>query len=67
MGYGLLPMTAGIAELIGRSGAALQPPILAGYAGICLASPAAWVLAGTLLIWMYARIMKQYKLKGMLK
>ena len=67
MGYGLLPMTAGIAELIGRSGAALAASHFGSYAGICLASPAAWVLAGTLLIWMYARIMKQYKLKGMLK
>lgn len=67
MGYGLLPMTAGIAELIGRSGAALAASHFGSYTGICLASPAAWVLAGTLLIWMYARIMKQYKLKGMLK
>ena len=29
MGYGLLPMTAGIAELIGEAGRPLQPPILA--------------------------------------
>ena len=46
MGYGLLPMTAGIAELIGRSGAALAASHFgAPYAGICLQSPAAWVLA----------------------
>ncbi len=67
MGFGLLPMTAGIAELIGRSGAALAASHFGSYTGICLASPAAWVLAGTLLIWIYAQIMKQYKLKGMLK
>ena len=57
MGYGLLPMTAGIAELVGRSGAALIASHFGSYMGICLASPAAWVLAGTLLIVMYFKIM----------
>ena len=61
MGYGLLPMTAGIAELIGRSGAALIASHFGRYMGICLASPAAWVLAGTLLIVMYFKIMKGKK------
>ena len=61
MGYGLLPMTAGIAELIGRSGAALIASQFGSYMGICLASPAAWVLAGTLLIVMYFKIMKGKK------
>nr|WP_296032191.1 MATE family efflux transporter [uncultured Dorea sp.] len=61
MGYGLLPMTAGIAELIGRSGAALIASHFGSYMGICLASPAAWVLAGTLLIVMYFKIMKGKK------
>lgn len=59
MGYGFLPMLAGIAELIGRSGAALAASHFGSYAGICLASPAAWVLAGTLLIVMYFWIMKR--------
>ena len=61
MGYGLLPMTAGIAELIGRSGAALIASHFGSYMGICLASPAAWVLAGTLLIVMYFKIVKGKK------
>lgn len=59
MGYGLLPMTAGVAELIGRSGAALLASYFGSYAGICMASPAAWVLAGGLLIVMYEWIMKR--------
>lgn len=59
MGYGFLPMTAGIAELIGRSGAALLASRVGSYAGICMASPVAWVLAGGLLIVMYLWIMKQ--------
>ena len=58
MGYGLLPMTAGIAELVGRSGTALIASHFGSYLGICLASPAAWVLAGTLLLVMYFKIMK---------
>ena len=61
MGYGLLPMTAGIAELVGRSSAALIASHFGSYMGICLASPAAWVLAGTLLIVMYFKIMKGKK------
>ena len=66
MGYGLLPMTAGIAELIGRSIAAGVASHCQSYIGICLASPVAWILAAILLIVMYFWIMKQYKLKGML-
>ena len=61
MGYGLLPMTAGIAELVGRSGASLIASHFGSYMGICLASPAAWVLAGTLLLIMYFEIMKGKK------
>lgn len=61
MGYGMLPMTAGIAELVGRSGASLIASHFGSYMGICLASPAAWVLAGTLLLIMYFEIMKGKK------
>lgn len=60
MGFGLLPMTAGIAELVGRSGAALIASGFGSYVGICLASPAAWILAGALLVCMYITIMKRY-------
>nr|WP_330375912.1 MATE family efflux transporter [Dorea sp. D27] len=59
MGFGLLPMLAGVAELIGRSGAALTASHFGSYAGICLASPAAWLLAGALLVSMYFFIMKR--------
>ncbi len=67
MGFGLLPMTAGIAELAGRSIAALAASRFGSFLGICLASPAAWVLAAGLLLGMYFRIMHQYKRKGMMK
>ena len=67
MGYGLMPMTAGIAELVGRSGAAVAATYLHSYTGICLASPIAWVMAATLLLFMYYRIMKKYKKTGMLR
>lgn len=66
MGYGVLPMTAGIAELIGRIGAVLIASHFGSYTGICLASPAAWILASGLLLIMYLRIMRQYRQKGML-
>lgn len=51
MGYGLLPMIAGVVELAGRAGAAVISGHLRSYLGICLSSPVAWVLAaGYLLI-----------------
>lgn len=61
MGYGLLPMMAGIAELAGRTAAAVAGAYFKSFTGICLASPAAWVLAGGLLIAMYRGIMKRRK------
>lgn len=65
MGYGILPMMGGIAELIGRSGAAIIASHFGSYTGICLASPAAWVLAGSLFLIIYRWIMRQYKKKDM--
>ena len=59
MGFGMLPMLAGVAELVGRSAAALTASRFGCYAGICLASPAAWLLAGALLVCMYFSIMKR--------
>lgn len=66
MGYGIMPMTAGIAELVGRCIAALIASHFGSYMGICLASPAAWVLAAGLLIIMYYWIIRQYRIKGLL-
>lgn len=57
LGYGLLPMMAGVAELIGRGVVAVIAGAKRSYPGVCLAGPAAWVLAGGLLIVMYYFIM----------
>lgn len=57
LGYGLLPMMAGVAELIGRGVVAVIAGAKRSYPGVCLAGPAAWGLAGGLLIVMYYFIM----------
>lgn len=58
MGYGLLPMMAGVAELVGRGVVAIVAARQKSYFGVCMANPAAWILAGGLLIAMYYYIMK---------
>lgn len=58
LGYGLLPMMAGVAELVGRGIVAVIAAEQKSYLGVCLASPAAWVLAAALLIGMYYYIVK---------
>jgi len=62
LGYGLL-MMAGVAELIGRGVVARIAARERSYLGVCLASPAAWVLAGGLLIAMYYYIMNVHMKK----
>ena len=57
LGYGLLPMMAGVAELIGRGVVAVIAGKMRSYTGVCLAGPAAWSLAAALLIVMYFFIM----------
>ena len=42
MGYALLPMMAGVAELIGRGAVALLSSQRGSYLGTCMASPTAW-------------------------
>lgn len=64
MGYGLLPMMAGIAELAGRGVVAVIAGKRRSYLLACLASPAAWILASALLLVMYFAVMKQQE-KGM--
>ena len=59
MGYGLLPMMAGVAELLGRGVVALWAAEKRSYTGTCMASPVAWLLAGGLLLFMYFRIIKK--------
>lgn len=58
MGYGLLPMMAGVAELTGRGITAVIAADHKSYFGACMASPIAWVVAGILLIVMYIFVMK---------
>lgn len=66
MGYGILPMLAGVAELVGRGVVALIASARRSYIGACLASPFAWVLAGGLLLFVYFYIIKQLsKNKGL--
>lgn len=60
MGFGVLPMMAGVAELLGRGVVAIAAAQYKSYVGVCMASPAAWVLAGGLLIIMYFHIMRRY-------
>lgn len=59
MGYGLLPMMAGVAELVGRGAMALVSSHYGSYVGVCMANPAAWILAASLLIAMYYWVMRQ--------
>lgn len=59
MGYGVLPMMAGVAELLGRGIVALAAGMNKSYLLACLASPVAWVFAGVLLLFMYRIVMKQ--------
>ena len=58
MGYGLLPMMAGVAELAGRGITALVAAQHSSYIGTCLASPVAWVFASCLLGFMYIFVMR---------
>lgn len=60
MGFGFLPMLAGVAELIGRGVVAIAAARVRSYFGVCMASPVAWVLAAALLIYMYFYILKRY-------
>lgn len=57
MGEALMPFLGGVGELAARFlVATLLPPIL-GYAGICLASPAAWLIPVVLLVPRYCLLM----------
>ena len=67
MGYGFLPMLAGVAELVGRGAVALWAAGQRSYVGACMASPAAWILAGGLLLLMYFWIMKKQSRYGNLE
>lgn len=59
MGFGILPMMAGVAELIGRGVASVVAAHYRSYIGICMGGPAAWVLAAALLIGMYHMVIRK--------
>lgn len=65
MGIGLVPMLAGLIELIMRSGAAILLSEHYGYLGACLASPVSWTCCATFVFCAYhyfIRILeKQYR------
>ena len=56
LGNTVVPMFAGVMELIMRTIVAFALPGLLGYQGVCLASPLAWIGATVWLIWSYFRI-----------
>lgn len=58
MGYGILPMLAGVAELSGRGITAIVAASKESYLGACLASPMAWIIATAMLVIMYLYVMK---------
>lgn len=63
MGYGVLPMMAGVAELAGRGVTAMASGMRKSYLGACLASPVAWIFAAVLLFFMYSYVMKDMRKK----
>ncbi len=59
LGSGIIPMISSILELICRAAAAFTLPLALGYIGICLSSPAAWVVAGCTLPFCYMSLMRR--------
>lgn len=59
MGYGVIPMTGGVAELVARAVVAIIASGMGSYAGICMANPIAWVAANIPLITAYIIIMRK--------
>lgn len=45
LGYGLVPMMGGVFELLARAVVVIAISGFAGYAGVCLSDPAAWIAA----------------------
>lgn len=57
LGSTVAPMFAGVMELIMRTAVAFVLPGLIGYAGVCLASPFAWMGATAWLLYSYFKVM----------
>ena len=66
VGNTVVPMFAGVMELIMRTLVAFTLPGLLGYQGVCFASPFAWIGATVWLLWSYFKTMprleEKYKL-----
>lgn len=61
MGYSMLPMLAGVSELIARTLVVFGFISAYGYTAACLASPVAWLFADVILISVYIVKMKALK------
>lgn len=64
MGYGILPMTAGIVELASRGVVAVIAARHRSFVGVCMASPTAWLFAGIFLLVVYYYIIRQQSQKN---
>lgn len=63
MGESFIPMMAGVFELIARAVVAYTLPAFIGFAGICLADPAAWIVASVPLVIVYFSKMRKLEEK----
>lgn len=61
MGYGMLPMLSGVAELLGRGMMAVLAARRSSFFLACMASPMAWIFSTAILIVMYIFVMKDMK------
>lgn len=59
LGYSELAMLAGVFEMVARAGVAIALVPVLDYGAVCLASPAAWILADAFLFPAYVRCMKK--------
>ncbi len=62
MGYSILPMFAGVSELIARAFVAIGFIASAGFTAATMASPVAWILADIVLIITYAVKLREMRL-----
>lgn len=67
VGHSLMPLMAGVFELIARTIVAFTLPAVLGYVGICLAGPIAWVAAavplGITYVIVIRRMLRDWKLR----
>lgn len=61
MGYPLLPLLSGIAELVMRGFCAFYMATTMGYVGLCYAGPIAWIGGAIIVVVGYIYIIRKYK------